>query len=150
MQKAPFILSSSVSLSMVCMVSRVIIMKGILWDTAGRAQEEALSQLCKPSSVNKHLKADEVWWEAILPHTYSPVPGCTVSLLHVNFQVANFQRWECAVACPVSYVSPRVWYTRSCASRYVLYRPVLRTVQKHSVFIPSPSCLEASTKALVM
>lgn len=36
MQKTPFILSSSASLSMVCMVSKVIIMKGMLWDTAKR------------------------------------------------------------------------------------------------------------------
>ena len=92
MQKALFILSSSVSLSMVCMVSRVIIMKGILWDTAGRAQEEVLSQLPKPSSVNTHFKADEVWWEAILPHAHPPMPACTVSFLHMNLQVANFQR----------------------------------------------------------
>lgn len=33
-QKVCLILSSSTSLSMVCMVSRVIIMKGMLWDTA--------------------------------------------------------------------------------------------------------------------
>lgn len=33
MQKVCFIFSSSTSLSMVCMVSRVIIMKGMLWDT---------------------------------------------------------------------------------------------------------------------
>lgn len=34
MQKVPLMFSSSASLSMVCMVSRVIIMKGMLWDTA--------------------------------------------------------------------------------------------------------------------
>ena len=33
-QKVCLMLSSSTSLSMVCMVSRVIIMKGMLWDTA--------------------------------------------------------------------------------------------------------------------
>ena len=67
-------------------------MKGMLWDTAGRVQEDVLSQLPKPPSVNKHFKADEVRWEAFLPHAHSPVPGYAASLLHMNVQVANFQR----------------------------------------------------------
>lgn len=63
-QKAPFILSSSASLSMVCMVSRVIIMKGILWDTAvkgARGERRYLltaeSSATPPCVNNKHFKA---------------------------------------------------------------------------------------------
>lgn len=41
-QNAPFMLSSSASLSMVCMVSRVIIMKGMLWDAAVGQEEKGI------------------------------------------------------------------------------------------------------------
>ena len=30
------------------------------------------------------------------------VPLYTVSLLHMNLQVADFQRWECVFACPIT------------------------------------------------
>lgn len=93
-------------------------MKGILWDTAGRAQEEFLSQLPKPSSVNKHFKADEVWWEAILPHAHPPMPACTVSLLHMNLQVANFQSCKLALA---SGVHCRMWASSTSGCAFVLY-----------------------------
>ena len=39
----------------------------------------------------------------------------TVSPLHMNLQVVNFQRRECAFACPVTQVSSRVWHALSSA-----------------------------------
>ena len=37
----------------------------------------------------------------------------TVSPLHTNLQVANFQRCERAFTCPIKQVSSRVWRTLS-------------------------------------
>lgn len=66
-QNASFMLSSSASLSMVCMVSRVIIMKGMLWEAAVEQEEKGnifshwgVPPLLPPpinTTHNKHFQA---------------------------------------------------------------------------------------------
>ena len=78
----------------------------------------------------------------------------TVNPLHVNLQVVNFQRYECTFTCRITKVSSRVWCTWSLVCILVqcfcvLCRKILFRVQWHSIFISSPGCLEASTKATV-
>ena len=43
-----------------------------------------------------------------------PTSAHTISPLHTNLQVANFQRCECVFTCPIMWVSSRDWCTFSC------------------------------------
>ena len=80
----------------------------------------------------------------------------TVSSLHGNLRVLCVQRCELCARVQ-SLVSPRTWWTLLCAC--VLYegfcscarhRIELYAVQQCGIFVPSPGCLEASVKAVVM
>ena len=76
-----------------------------------------------------------------------------VILLHMNLQVANFQRCKCAFACPTMKVSSHIWSTLSCVCTlykwwyfYAFYRTVLQRGRQQSIFISSWVCPEASRK----
>ena len=79
----------------------------------------------------------------------------TVSPLHVNLQVAAFQR--CRRVCMFNYISQCVCLAYIVISVYLLqavvlvcaYFTVLYKVQQYSIFISSPACLQASVKAVV-
>ena len=43
-----------------------------------------------------------------------------ISLLHMNLQVANFQRCKCVCTCPITWLSSHVWHTSSCVC--ILYK----------------------------
>lgn len=125
-------------------------MKGILWDTAGRAQEEALSQLCKPSSVNKHFKTDEVQCREPFCYAHSPVPGCTVSLLHMNFQVADFQEMRMCSACQSHEFSFMCQVYKGHVNQICSLPSSTVDSTEVQCFYSKPHVQEASTKALVM
>ena len=74
--------------------------------------------------------------------------GNAVSLLHANFQLVNFQRWEHALSRELVHVSGvhrrvHASSTSGCACVYF-------TVQQCSICISSPGFPEASGKATVM
>ena len=49
-----------------------------------------------------------------------PTSAHTISPLHTNLQVANFQRCECVFTCPIMEVRSRVWCPLSCVC--ILYK----------------------------
>lgn len=81
MQKVCLILSSSTSLSMVCMVSRVIIMKGMLWDTAVK------------DTRRKGIIHFSMWEILTLSCIYTNIPG-----LNHTQQTDGGQREFCVLA----------------------------------------------------
>ena len=79
----------------------------------------------------------------------SPGNPNTVSSLHTDLQVANFQRDRCAFTWPIMYVSSRVWYTLSHEHIFhkwfcfcVLYWTVL-----YSIFILSLDVQKCKTSS---
>ena len=92
------------------------------------------------------MKFFQQWVTGSRPQTRE---GSTVSLLHMNIEVVNFQRWTSI--CMSSHISPHVWRSSSCAcSLYqhlwfcVLFRTALYRIESYSISTSSPACPEAS------
>ena len=87
-------------------------------------------------------------------------PGSTilwnrVSPLHVNLQVANFQKYERAFTCPITlsqftcmgYTVTHMHPLQVDVLLCTLYCTVLYTAQQYSIFTSSPGYLGVSIKA---
>ena len=72
----------------------------------------------------------------------------TVSPLHINLQVASFQRCKHVLTCQITGMHPSKWSCLCvlCCTVHIAYISVLQT----RIFISSSRCLETSVKAVAM
>ena len=77
----------------------------------GSGTEKVFSKYLQKKQCYHRVQNREVGSTGRLP--LSPGNPNTVSSLHTDLQVANFQRCRCAFTWPIMYVSSRVWYTLS-------------------------------------